>query len=239
MRSFTTLVIAAAGGIMLAAAAQAADRPEPYIPPPEYVKPPLRPTEIMSGWYLRGDVGYRQNTVGSADSVVPVTDYSYDKGSVAFGAGFGYKYNFLRWDITADFGLPYQYRANTALGTPYYGGKIHTITGLFNGYIDFGTWWGLTPYVGAGIGASGNYTSDWIVLTQPASLSASNGRASLAWAYMGGVSYQFSKRMLLDVGYRYLHLGDTQAGPDVNGNITDIKNLSAKELRIGVRYLLD
>ena len=238
MRSFQALVIAGFAVAVLSTAGQAADKPGTYLPPPEVVKP-IRPVELLSGWYLRGDVGYRTNSVGSADAAVPVIDASYDKAVGMFGAGFGYKRNFLRWDITADFGLPMQYRANTALGTPYYSGKISTITLLANGYFDLGSWWGFTPYVGAGIGASYNRTADWIILPNSDTLSASNARWSLAWAYTAGMSYQFSRNMLLDLNYRYLNLGDTQAGPDGSGNITDIKNLTAQEFRIGLRYLLD
>ncbi|ATQ69339.1 MULTISPECIES: outer membrane protein [Methylosinus] len=33
-------------------------------------------------------------------------------------------------------------------------GNMSRITGLFNAYVDLGNWFGLTPYVGAGVGAS-------------------------------------------------------------------------------------
>ena len=197
MRSITALVIAALGSIALVAVAQAADKPGPYIPPPDF-KPPSVPVEIMSGWYLRGDLGYRQNTVGSADAAVPVTDYSYDKSAATFGVGAGYKYNFLRADITADFGLPYQYRANTALGTPYYSGKINTTTLLLNGYFDMGTWWGITPWqyrCRPYRSASYNRTQDWIIVPMSDTLSASNFRWSLAYAYTGGASFQFQQNV--------------------------------------------
>ena len=30
---------------------------------------------------------------------------------------------------------------------------------LLNGYVDFGTWWGITPFVGAGVGFARNMLS--------------------------------------------------------------------------------
>ncbi len=38
--------------------------------------------------------------------------------------------------------------------TPYVTGSLSRTTPMFNAYIDLGNWWGFTPYVGAGIGAS-------------------------------------------------------------------------------------
>ena len=38
--------------------------------------------------------------------------------------------------------------------TPYVTANLNRTTPMLNAYIDLGHWWGLTPYVGAGIGAS-------------------------------------------------------------------------------------
>ncbi len=38
--------------------------------------------------------------------------------------------------------------------TPYITASLSRTTPMFNAYLDLGNWWGFTPYVGAGIGAS-------------------------------------------------------------------------------------
>ena len=43
--------------------------------------------------------------------------------------------------------------------TNEYSGEKTEWTGLVNGYIDLGTWRGVTPFIGAGIGASYNTIS--------------------------------------------------------------------------------
>jgi opacity protein-like surface antigen len=40
-------------------------------------------------------------------------------------------------------------------------GKLESTSGLVNGYLDLGNWSGITPYVGAGIGAAMNRLSDY------------------------------------------------------------------------------
>ncbi|MGU3540267.1 outer membrane protein [Methylobacterium sp. A54F] len=157
--------------------AQAADLLPPPPPPPA---PP--PIEVGGGWYLRGDVG-----VSIYDEPVYST-YGYDKhpgyksnevsfqnavGSGGFaGVGVGYQFNsFLRGDVTGE------YRFSTGLrGSSYYQGGVDEFgygsygynksTGSFdsavvlaNAYFDLGTWYGITPFVGGGVGVAFNHTS--------------------------------------------------------------------------------
>ena len=42
-------------------------------------------------------------------------------------------------------------------------GATDTLTVLVNGYVDFGTWYGFTPYLGAGVGISYLRTGDYTV----------------------------------------------------------------------------
>ena len=84
-------------------------------PPPEsdYQKPQYK--ELLSGWYLRGDVGYRWNGGGPSSPNVTRERYSssYD-GTV----GFGYKYQWFRADLIYDRSGPTRVRATTTVATP-------------------------------------------------------------------------------------------------------------------------
>ena len=65
---------------------------------------------------------------------------------------------------------------------------------------------------------------------------------NFSWAAMGGVSYQFSPNLLLDVGYRYLKLGERSSGtvpPTYTTRVTYFRDMSAQEIRIGLRWMLD
>jgi opacity protein-like surface antigen len=62
----------------------------------------------------------------------------------------------------------------------------------------------------------------------------SSVRYNFAWALMAGVAYSITDRAKLDVGFRYMNLGNFQTvagGP--SGNIT------SKEVKVGLRYQID
>src|SRR5258706_8007604 len=76
--------------LLPSAAAFAGDMPEtPYVPAPT-------PYEFGSGWYLRGDIGYKIYNAPDAHFDVPfygnMIDESLSNTGVA-GLGFGYKWN--------------------------------------------------------------------------------------------------------------------------------------------------
>ena len=66
-------------------------------------------------------------------------------------AGLGDKACVLSVTTNSSSGLP-QYTYTACSASPY--GSLTSQTYLLNGYVDLGTWWGITPYVGAGAGLS-------------------------------------------------------------------------------------
>src|SRR6266545_7079192 len=143
-RLIVSSIIAVAG----TALAHAADLPFPVAPKP------LVMSEFVSGWYVRGDVGYRFfNAPGGSFAGVDFTSSSFSNGA-AFDLGFGFKAKWFRGDLTASYGVRPHFFGATAFASPDVQTRITAITTLFNGYFDLGTWHGLTPYVGAGIGFS-------------------------------------------------------------------------------------
>jgi opacity protein-like surface antigen len=63
---------------------------------------------------------------------------------------------------------------------------------------------------------------------------------SFAWALMAGVAYEFSPSLAVDVGYRYIDMGevssDTIASGAGDGDFT-YDDLQAHEVRVGMRYM--
>lgn len=243
MPSFKSLIIAAAGAVAFAASAQAADMPGNW-PPPYQQKPAQTFSEMTSGWYIRGDIGYRFNRIGSVDSsspATPVTGSSIDN-TLSAGLGGGYKYRWFRADLTVDYGPQAKFHGDVPGAASFYSMKIDSLTVLANAYFDMGTWYGFTPYIGAGVGTSylrtGDYTNASLGNAIPIPTRAN---WSLSWAAMAGVSYQILPNIALDFGYRYLKIGDAKSGfePPAFTNATTVKNISAQELRVGVRFMLD
>jgi opacity protein-like surface antigen len=122
---------------------------------------------------------------------------------------------------------------------------------LFNGYIDLGTWNCLTPYIGAGIGYARNeitgLTDQGIVFAGgPSSATlgtAGKGEKSgVAWALMAGLGYEVNKNLTLEVGYRYLNLGEAQSGRIQNAFVAQTygplkaKEIDSHDIKIGMRW---
>ncbi len=237
--------IVAAGALILAlGSAQAADmrRAYPARPlPPMVQAPPLLVDEYASGWYLRGDIGYRMNNVDSVTNAGARAVIKSDlDNSWVIGAGAGYKWQWLRADATIDYGTKANYAGDTAAMNDDFTAKIDSIAVLANAYGDLGTWYGLTPYVGAGFGTARVSTSDFSQHFLPAVASVSTTtKWNMAWALMAGVSYRVSGNYSIDLGYRHINLGDAQTGRDAYGNQLTFKKLSGDEIRLGVRYMID
>ncbi|KRE16878.1 hypothetical protein ASE63_14260 [Bosea sp. Root381] len=261
MSSLKTLALAGALALV-ASAATAADLA--YAPPPP--EPPVLKGTISSGIYLRGDIGVGIQSVGkyTQQEVVAANGQFFGKSSsdtFFAGVGVGYRFNnWLRFDGTLE------YRGNGQIGvndrvdfaanggiaqlSNTYKGNLSSMVALFNGYIDLGTWNCLTPYIGAGIGYATNRITG---LTDQGVLSGSLGGSSLgyagsgtksnvAWALMAGVGYEVNKNLTLEIGYRYLNLGDAQSGRIQNAfrleNYAPLKakDIDSHDIKIGMRW---
>lgn len=236
-------------------------------PPPVYAPVPY---EIGSNWYLRGDIGYKWYGSPTAhyDDPAYLAD-PLDGGNFinedisntgVVGVGFGYRFNqYFRGDFTLDYEWPGEFHGNlhcidtgTPCGLTDYSDEFASIaawSGLINAYFDLGTWGGLTPYLGAGIGMSYLTVSNVHFVNPPASdtpgpgsWSGSASKWNFAWALMAGASFNISRDWLVDVNYRYINLGNAVSPvlPVLDGTQPiRYDNINAQEVRIGLRYLLN
>lgn len=270
MKSLKTLSIAGAVAAASVLPARAAD----LLPPAPVIESvsDVGATELGTGWYLRGDVGYvdfgrAKDADASPDNPI-LRDISF--GKVAeFGGGFGYKFtNWFRADVTGDYHVASKFFDWSSGSYDQSGGQIlkgfnierGRLDGallLANAYIDLGTWYGLTPYVGAGIGMAQRNFREFYTQTTCLVGGCISGAGvgpldpvyrsrrsqwDLAWALMGGVSASIGSGLSLDIGYRYVRLGDAQSGFDIgidNPARTRLKDIDAHEVRLGVRYMID
>ena len=243
--NFRMLSAVGIAGMTLGSPAFAADMPSYPMPGP--VGAPV--TEFFSNWYLRLDGGYRANDLSGGQALsVPFATTDF-KNSATVGGGVGYKWGWFRGDVTLDYGNAPKFVGTTfagpGLNAPYnVTSKLATYTTLANAYIDMGTWWGFTPYVGGGIGAtylkpSGFTLTDATGATY--STLATDAKWTFSWAAMGGISYAIGPAFLVDASYRYLSLGEARNQvsiyPPASSDVTYGK-LTAQEFRLGLRYLI-
>lgn len=116
--------------------------------------------------------------------------------------------------------------------------SVRTNTLMFNLYYDFAPLHAFTPYVGAGIGVA-RVELDDVVFTNGAIARLGDGsETTFAWSLMAGVSTGLGRGVILDVGYRYLDLGDVSAGTNVPGFAFKLHDLSEHQVKVGVRIPL-
>jgi opacity protein-like surface antigen len=259
IKSLKSSVLAVIGSLAALGAAHSADLPAP----------PLDPAVNFSGWYLRGDIGFSNQSVRSLFNV----DYAsfdsvqnIDKGFDAaplFGLGIGYTVNnWLRLDVTGEYRGKANFHALDVGALPgggfaddrYFASKSEW-TFLFNGYVDLGTWWGITPFLGAGAGFTRNTISnfgDVAICNSSLSCSASGGsdayggtasKWNFAWALHAGLAYQLWRNTAIELSYRYIDLGNAQSGDLVRFDGTnnfynpmEFHHLTSHDVRLGARF---
>jgi opacity protein-like surface antigen len=230
------LRLCAIAGLLFSQAAIAADMPGTTLPPPEIA--PLPPLVSSVGWYLRGDLGGYWGRTDGAEATTGIaspTDSKLGNGFVG-GVGAGFKSRWLRTDLTVDYTAM---KYSGTIATPDdVTAKIDAVTALFNGYLDLGTWYGLTPYLGAGAGVANLRTHDYTSPLTTSTSGLSHSEWKFAWAVMGGVGYSIAPNLTLDASYRYMNFGDVMTPSDATGSLT-LKNLAAHEVRVGVRWSFD
>ena len=217
----------------------AADMPNTL--PPAYETPEPPPIfDVNTGWYLRGDLGYNLAHIDGAQSATGFPSPTSNKlnGAAMAGVGAGIKTQWLRTDFTVDYSLPMKYEGSI-LAPNDTTAKISAVSMLFNGYLDLGTWYHVTPYVGAGAGAAFLQTSDYTSSAAPPfSGDTAHKQWNFAWAVMAGVGYAVAPNLMVDVGYRYIDFGDVRTNADAFGAMT-FKDIAAHEVRIGLRWSFD
>lgn len=264
MGNLKALLFIGVSAVAAATSAKAADVLPPPLPMPEPAQ--AAPAEF-SGWYLRGDVGvsisrptdHKSTFIAGAPAIpgfAEVTSSLDDAATIGFGLGYRVN-NWFRVDATGE------YRASSAYNSlnKYTGaapGCIEcydeykaTFQGgvfLLNGYFDLGTWAGLTPFVGVGVGGAYNSVKDITDHNVTTGTGFGYGRGAsgwdFAWAVMAGLSYAVTPNVALEMSYRYLDRGTGHTGPITCANSQNggcyferqSFKAASQDLRIGMRW---
>jgi opacity protein-like surface antigen len=248
MAKYRAFIIASGAlfALALARAAGAAD----LLPPPPVLEPqPPAPMEF-NGWYLRGDAGaaYNSSSIGLTTTPDPLATGTFAAGanesynnttlssSELFDVGVGYQFNsWFRSDVTLEYRDGGAFQSLYVLNNPgaatgdvsqyanFYRGNVASWIAMVNGYVDLGTWSGITPYVGAGVGyarntlygltdTGENTTVGGISSSAAGGYFANGSTNNFAWALMTGLDFNVTQNLKLELGYRYLNLGTYASG---------------------------
>jgi opacity protein-like surface antigen len=268
MRSVKFLIAAGTASIF-STVAFAADMP--IMPPPSYGPPPV---QEFGGWYLRGDIGFSNQNV---KNVLDTNSAAYDNIAVSqtksfssagiYGGGVGYQFNnWFRADVTG------QYRGKSSFtgldvttgtgpfvgfrGTDNYTATKSELLFLANAYVDLGTWWCITPFIGAGVGtarvsvANFNDTGDFInggVQAHSFNYAGEGNKWNFAWAAHAGLAYRVAQNLTLELAYSYVDMGSGITGAtysfDQVTNTThapfSFRNITSNDVKLGLRWNLD
>ncbi|MFT4118165.1 outer membrane protein [Bradyrhizobium sp.] len=264
MRSVKSL-LAAGAATLISSMAYAADMPI-AAPPPMYA-PPAPPADF-GGWYLRGDVGMTNQSVSKIDSAVAQTYPTTTSGlgfdsSPLFDLGAGYRFNnWFRADVTGQWrGRANLHGSNTVtygagdIGVNNYSGSKSEWVFMANAYVDLGTWWCITPFIGAGVGTSYNKLSGFRddgmrytagALSNSVTYFADNGKWNFAWAAHAGLAYKVNPGFTVELAYSYMNLGDAAPGnyTAFDGSISGpssikLKDITSHDVKLGVRWDLN
>jgi opacity protein-like surface antigen len=265
--------LAAAVAAVISTAACAADMPMP--PPPQMVYQPA-PCCGTGGWYLRGDIGIGVQTFSEFDFTQTNSAFVWPSNwqivqkdiqdTAIFGLGVGYVVNnWLRVDVTGEYRTEAAFKAtgsysglanfcNGGVGTCFdvNTGNISSSVFMANAYVDLGTWWCLTPFIGAGVGGAYNRISgvqdNGIISGGSVGFGYTlndNSAWTLAWNVQAGVTYNVNDNFKIDFSWRYLDLGSPQTAIVQCQNTTGcpsafytLKDMTSEDFRISFRWMI-
>ena len=131
---------------------------------------------------------------------------------------------------------------------------------LANAYLDLGTWWCVTPFIGAGVGTVRHEISSITDLGPnpfgvgfglPVAAFSNDGdfnnpvKWQTAWAFHAGLAYNVTNTFKVEFSYRYLNMGNAetpviqcQNTPTCFRAFYTLDHFTSNDFRVGFRWLL-
>ncbi|HEY3916869.1 MAG TPA: OmpA family protein [Stellaceae bacterium] len=218
---------------------------------------------VPYGVYVRGDLGAAFGTDAKFKDTAPTSPSSFlgtttlnstVDTSVIFGGGIGYRFNpMFRSDFTLDYIPSHNVKGHDSLApTVTNSGNVSSLVGMLNGYLDLNgfapTLFGpFQPYLQAGVGFANNDLSRTNISLAAGPFVAAgsysgNTDTDFAWGAGAGVGYPVTPNLTLDLGYKYLDLGEMRSGTSFTAAgftvpVTQIKaDLHVHTVMIGLRW---
>jgi opacity protein-like surface antigen len=264
MNRAKTLGLAGAAAL-LSTASLAADLAPLPVRAPVYAAPVV----AAGGWYLRGYVGASNeflSRISHPDFLTAPAFTFLDSGgfdSAPFGGGgIGFQWNnWFRVDATVEYRGKAGFHALDRFFNPFmargpgfntnqYTASKSELVGLVNAYLDLGTWWCFTPFIGAGAGVAQikiDHFRDTNVIAGGGGWADTGTQTNFAWALHAGASYKVTPNFVVELSYRYLNVGNGQSGTLVNLDPTvapttfapvTFHNIQSHDVMLGFRWML-
>lgn len=122
--------------------------------------------------------------------------------------------------------------------------------GLVNAFVDLGTWWCITPFIGAGAGFAQikiDHFRDVNVIAGGGGWADTGTQTNFAWALHAGAAYKVTLTFAVELSYRYLNVGNGQSATLLNLDPTQspntfapvtFHNIQSHDVMLGVRWML-
>lgn len=226
------------------AAASADAETKPADPAPSAVKTAEPASDSMFEPYVRIDGGFSITSDPEGSGTGGTHRESKIQNTGFASAGFGARVDDqVRLEGLLTYRAPMSIDGTNGSGSTV-AGEVGSVSAMVNFYYDFKEvhkWLGgdtFTPYLGAGAGIS---------MLDTDSLATTGGNTergtevyNLTYALMAGVSSAISENLTLDVGYRFINLGqfehDGTFSNGSTGTATKYDDLLAHEMHAGIRF---
>ena len=191
----------------------------------------VAPKFVMSDYNL-GTVSRSNNLHGFG---VGSEDYWTFGGSIAVGYDFFYEHMI---PLRAEF--EFAVRSNASENWSGSRGKVesewNTKTSFLNLYWDFHNSSDFVPYVGAGIGMAHQYAS-YDIKSGGYKESMDESYTTFAWNAGIGVAYNINPNLAIDLGYRFVGLGNHELSQNTRAGEYSVKTSPySNEFSVGARF---
>ena len=188
--------------------------------------------------------------IGSAASVDDVSQTGFggtlqvrNDSDLVAGAAFvgGYRWNSLPMRTEVEVAVRFRFDFDTRdQSTPQVGyeNNFATVSTLFNILYEYRNSSSFTPYVGGSLGwAQHRSNTDRDVLVSGGSSTDLDEEVNnFAWGGMLGVTWGFANSWELDLGYRYIDMGEVSSGAFPTGETITADDYTSHDILLGIHY---
>ena len=180
------------------------------------------------GFYIGVKGGMTNANLNSVEDNVTdeaLFDFNYEW---FFSGAFGYRYKFIRVEAEYTKRADFSNTVDWISGSE--GGELQSTSYMANVYLDFMPYYVVSPYIMGGLG----FTDLELIYKSSGLSGASASDTGFTWALGAGLTVRINKCLNLDLGYRYLDMGEIALVVD-GTDMGDI-DINAHETYMGLRY---
>ncbi len=170
----------------------------------------------MDHMYVRADAGW---SIGASET----------EDAAVFDIGYGGRLNqYFRADVTAEV-RPWGKQQFKVGGVKVAKPDMYSLDAMLNIYAEYPVWRMFSVYATGGVGYAYNKTDGYRGQFK------GEGKHNFAWNVGGGIQYALTDCVALDLGYRYVDLGDAHIKDRINGGKLK-QDVKYNDIKIGMQY---